>query len=93
MSIYASTLYVWDHDNKQIISIPKTNPNKDILLNAKITKRMLVVDDYYGDSNPSSRYGCYLFTDDNHLIGFWEPKTFKDFPLDFKTNLLLLGVE
>lgn len=93
MSIYASTLYVWDHVNKQIISIPKTPPNKNILLDDESTKRMLVVDDHYGNDCPSSRYGCYLFTDDNRLIGFWEPKTFKNFPLDFRANLLLLGVE
>lgn len=92
MNGYTATLYIWDHENNQIISMPKTGFS-DVNFEADTTKRMLVVDDHYGIDNPSSRYGCYLFSEDNRLVGFWEPKSFKDFPLDFKTNLLLLGVE
>lgn len=98
MNIDENVLYAWDSENKQVLTIPKIKFETNCILNTNTTKRMFVIDTNYSTNNSSInhtpfRYGSYLFTKDNHLIGFWEPKKLSDFPLEFRTNLLLMGIE
>lgn len=84
-------LYVWDAENKQVLIIPKSGFD----FNSEVTKRMYVYDSNYAGSGDITtyKYGSYLFSLENDLVGFWEPHDVTYFPAEFRAHLLLLGLE
>lgn len=88
-------LYAWDEENKQVLRFLKSNYKTDFVFGSADHKRMLVYDcDYAGfDGYSPHKYGTYLFSLDNLLIGFWEPLDVTHFTNEFRVHLLLLGLE
>lgn len=87
-------LYAWDQEKKQVLRLLKLNFQSVYDFDSADTKRMFVYDGDYKDSKHLSyRYGSYLFSLDNLLIGFWEPHDVTHFPAEFRAHLLLLGLE
>lgn len=83
-------LYLWDEEAKQVIIVDKV----DCFLNenAPNKKRLLVLDEEYGNKQ-AGRYGSYLFSNYEYILGSWINDDISDFPAEFRTQLLLLGVE
>lgn len=53
------------------------------------------VDTNFHPQNPQNRYGMWVVNRDTtgHKRTTWIHIPFEDFPIEFKTNLLLLGIE
>ncbi len=77
-----SATYFWD--GKQLIAVPE----QIWLNNCEPYLNMLCVDGYA--SNETDRYG--QFRDDAHRELWWKYVKPTDFPKEFRTQLLLLGV-
>jgi hypothetical protein len=86
-------LLVWSAEAKQIFTTPKIRTNTNYKPTPRLTKRLFTYDPAYADQGlPGYRYGSYLYSENNTLVGFWEPHNLSDFPAEFRANLLLLGV-
>lgn len=83
-------LYLWDADTKQVIIVDKGDCDMDD--QAPNKKRMLVVDEEY-EVGSAGRYGSYSFSNYEYLLGSWITDDISDFPAEFRTQLLLLGIE
>lgn len=83
-------LYVWDEEAKQVLIIDKEE--SEYSNSTAVGERMLLVDEEF-ETNQAGRYGSYEFSNYEFLLGSWITEDLSDFPNEFKTQLLLLGIE
>ena len=80
-----STTYFWD--NKQLITVPE----QIWLENCKPYLDMFCVDGY-ADADKGGRYGMFVSDVHKHRGYYWYDRPLAEFPKEFRTQLLLLGV-
>jgi hypothetical protein len=77
-----SVCYFWKDGEVLIVNkrVSATEARNDFLTD------LLCVDTFRETDSPHMRYGIYTFRNG------WKPIPFENFPAEFKTHLLLLGV-